>query len=570
MKISFYLKSRILKNGKNNVMCRVIDGRNQDFHLTTNYKVFKEHFDVKEFRCKETHPEYLQMNKELDNLLVLKRDATDKYDAKKLTLQQLKRHMQGKSDYESIDGYLHSVFKEAKTNTTFTDYRNKISAVKSIMGIKKELMFDEITVDFYDRLYRKMLNKGLAKKTIVGYVKAIDSLLNFAKERGVIRYKSKVPKDIKKGARATRKREIKTSTTEEVEKYIESIESIKQWQSIAIWLLQFCLRGFYPADLVKMGEIEYYEPNYLKQLKNQLYIKHLRSKTRHTERKEMFIHIDQNTTAKLLQMVKRSVVYTDIGSRYEKDIASIHDVLKIYDYEVNKDSDYHKQKWSIHRKRLTRFNLNLMTARKTFNTYGKRLKIDVETRKILLGQRNDPLLDASYDNNEDEVIHNEVQEAHKSVLEGFKVPQLINQLTKKLDALNAPKWIQGNVGIIKDIREKINDWSKTGKNIDRGKIVQKGWFILTSVDFQTLFNDDKNSNEHFLTLANQSLYWKYEEITNEIAKWFNEPIPKSKSEKNKRDSEKYRKKIVSHLLEKYNLKNKDKGAKVIELIAKRA
>ena len=147
---------------------------------------------------------------------------------------------------------------------------------------------------------------------------------------------------------------------------------------------------------------------------------------------------------------------------------------------------------------------------------------------------------------------------------------LINQLTKKLDALNAPKWIQGNVGIIKDIREKINDWSKTGKNIDRGKIVQKGWFILTSVDFQNLFNDDKNSNEHFLTLANQSLYWKYEEITNEIAKWFNEPIPKSKSEKNKRDSEKYRKKIVSHLLEKYNLKNKDKGAKVIELIAKRA
>jgi hypothetical protein len=126
------------------------------------------------------------------------------------------------------------------------------------------------------------------------------------------------------------------------------------------------------------------------------------------------------------------------------------------------------------------------------------------------------------------------------------------------------------VGIIKDIREKINDWSKSGKNIDRGKVVQKGWFILTSVDFQNLFNDDKNSNEDFLTLANQSVYWKYEEITNEIAKWFNEPIPKSKSEKNKRDSEKYRKKIVSHLLEKYNLKNKDKGAKVIELIAKRA
>ena len=70
--------------------------------------------------------------------------------------------------------------------------------------------------------------------------------------------------------------------------------------------------------------------------------------------------------------------------------------------------------------------MDMKSARKTFNTIAKGLKIDEDTRLILLGRQADPILARSYDFNQDPTISNSVYKAHMEVLEKYRVNKLIN------------------------------------------------------------------------------------------------------------------------------------------------
>ena len=62
--------------------------------------------------------------------------------------------------------------------------------------------------------------------------------------------------------------------------------------------------------------------------------------------------------------------------------------------------------------------MSMKNARKSFLTFAKGLGVDEDTRLILVGRKNDPILARSYDNNADPVIRNKVTEAHELILEG--------------------------------------------------------------------------------------------------------------------------------------------------------
>jgi hypothetical protein len=85
--------------------------------------------------------------------------------------------------------------------------------------------------------------------------------------------------------------------------------------------------------------------------------------------------------------------------------------------------------------------MDMMSGRKTFNTIAKGLKIDQDTRLILLGRQADPILARSYDDNFNPTIQNNVFEAHRMVLEEYRADILIYRLQWKLSKLNVPKWL---------------------------------------------------------------------------------------------------------------------------------
>ena len=72
-------------------------------------------------------------------------------------------------------------------------------------------------------------------------------------EDNVIFEEVKVPKLMKKGIKnpSRIKKPIRTVPSREFLKNVTKIKTIQQWQSMALWLLQFGLRGLYNADLEK-------------------------------------------------------------------------------------------------------------------------------------------------------------------------------------------------------------------------------------------------------------------------------------------------------------------------------
>ena len=440
MTIGFLINSRIKADSRQNIQIRIVHTRNYRKLLTTSLNVFKKHFDLKEFRCKPMHPDYKSINKQIKAIKDKKEHCINQYESKKFTLRQVELHMLGKSDYTSIDDFINTDYKRLKRDVTFNDYLSKFKTIKSNMGINGKISFDEIDYNWLEDLYDTLRKKGLAKKTIRSYSTALSVILGDAVRKGIIDKKPIFPKNLTSGGKRDRKRkELKITNSEDFEKYIENITTIQQWQSFAFWLLSFCLRGFYPADIVKMESAELVNPTHWSYLNGRLFISHLRSKSEHTENEHMYVNIP-TYVYQLINMLKESVVFTH-SEKHRNIVAKRQDILKIFDYDPSENYKFHLQRWALHTRKLRPYGMDMMSGRKTFNTIAKGLKIDQDTRLILLGRQADPILARSYDDNFNPTIQNNVFEAHRMVLEEYRADILIYRLQWKLSKLNVPKWL---------------------------------------------------------------------------------------------------------------------------------
>ena len=442
MKIKFILNSRIKADSTQNIQIRVMDTETFRKVVTTPLNVFKKHFDMDEFRCKKSHPEHETINKGITKLKKKKEYCLAKFDTDEFTRRQVWLYMDGKSDYNSVDDFINTDYKRLKRDVTFNDYITKYNTIKMHMGVEGKLRFKDIDSNWLEDLFATLRDKGLAKKTIRSYSTALSVILGDAERKGIIDKKPVFPKTLTSGGKRDRKRkELKTTSSEDFVKYIDSIKSIEQWQSFAFWLLSFCLRGFYPADIVKMESSEIkkgtskwsFEVGYL-------FIEHLRSKSEHTENEHMLINIPEFVFT-LINALKFSVVYTH-SKKHRNIVAKRQDLLKIFDYNPSDNYKFHLQRWALHTRRLRPFKMDFKSGRKTYNTVAKGLKIDESTRLILLGRQSDPILARSYDDNTDLAIQNNVFEAHMEVLDQYSVDIKILLLFRKLKSLkNIPNWL---------------------------------------------------------------------------------------------------------------------------------
>lgn len=449
MKISFEINSRVRKDGKQNLRIRITDGRKTKKQLlSTSLNIYKKYWNKDDDRVSKQHPEHETINRALKKYKDRKEHCINKYDADEWSVRQIANYMESQSDYTFIDDYVLDIFKKRKTNVTFTDYLQKLNILKSHMGISGKLKFKDINRNWFYELLKKLKERGLTKSSIRSYSIAIGSILKDAYEEGVIQEVPKRPKELRQGGktdRKTKRKEIESCSSEQIEEAILDVKTLEQLQSVGFWLLCFCLRGFYPADIVKMEEAEIDKPTLLKLFNNELFIEHLRSKSEHTDNWHMYIHIDFKTTYRLIRRLKFMTAYTH---HYRQSyIADIDDELKIFDYNPTDNYSWHLNRWALHTRRIRKYGMSMKNARKSFLTFAKGLGVDEDTRLILVGRKNDPILADSYDNNADPVIRNKVTEAHKLILKRFNVEKLVNMFIGKLQSFNVPIWVKKEADI---------------------------------------------------------------------------------------------------------------------------
>ena len=260
MKISFEINSRVRKDGKQNLRIRITDGRKTKKQLlSTSLNIYKKYWNKDDDRVSKQHPEHETINRALKKYKDRKEHCINKYDADEWSVRQIANYMESQSDYRFIDDYVLDIFKKRKTNVTFTDYLQKLNILKSHMGIKGKLKFKDINRNWFYELLKKLQEKGLSKSSIRSYSIAIGSILRDAVDEGVIQELPKRPKEFRQGGKKDRKKkpkQIESCTSAQVEEAILGAKTIEQLQSVGFWLLCFCLRGFYPADIVKMEEAE--------------------------------------------------------------------------------------------------------------------------------------------------------------------------------------------------------------------------------------------------------------------------------------------------------------------------
>jgi len=457
MKISFVFRDRKRQDNKQALRIRISDGRDvKPIVINTNLYLHKKYWDKAESRVTKQHTDHITINRAIKKYKDRKEHCQNKYDADEWSIRQIANYMESQSNFGFIDDYVKEIFRKRKTNVTFTDYLQKLSIIKGHMGIKGKLKFKDVNRNFFYEFLNKLQKKGLSKATIRSYSIAIGSILKDAFEEGVIQEIPKRPKELTRGGKTDRNRkrkQIETCNPEQIEKAILGAKNVAQLQSVGFWLLAFCLRGFYPADIVKMEEAELDEPTLIKLLRNELFIEHLRSKSEHTDNEHMYIHIDFETTYRLIRRLKFMTAYTHHNR--QDFVADIDDELKIFDYNPTEEYKKHLNRWAIHTRRVRPYGMSMKNARKTFLTYAKALGIDEDTRLILVGRKNDPIFSASYDDNTNPIIRNKVTEAHKLILKRFNVPKLVNMYTAKLQTLNVPIWVKKEANQL--------SWSKTLK-----------------------------------------------------------------------------------------------------------
>lgn len=489
MTYNFYLAKRVSAKGLRNIWISVSNGRKYRKWVITDLHVNPQHFSTKKtlFRATKSHPAYININKALKRYKDRCEEAYAIWQSGDYSMNQVCEHIKGNLKSNTIDEFIDSYIIPNKKDVTGIDYKTKFNTIKGHMNIKGKMKWKEVNRDFYDKLQVTLEKKGLSNTSIKSYMVVFGGILRDAKDRNIISHYTPIPKLLKRGGRKVRiyKEKLKTTTSKEFEKHTDTIQNIAQWESFALWLLAFCLRGFYPADIVKMDEAEFDEPTMVKMLKNELYIYHLRSKTEHTKNRHMYVHLDTDITLPLLFTLKRVIAYRWM-KKHSKFIANPTDMIKIFDYNPTDNSKWHCNRWALHSRRLRPFGMDMMSARKSFETFAEEIELtDADTpvefneymRLVLLGRSSDPILEASYSNKHSKRMREAVTEAHKYVLKKFDCSYLVAVMIKKLEGLNVPNWVKYTPQyMVENVYEEMKP-DKNFKVKTSGKLISKGWFL---------------------------------------------------------------------------------------------
>lgn len=470
MTIRFLLPKRISKKtGLATLVIRIYDGRDYQKKIWTKLGINSEYWDSKKETIKKGHLNYEDTLAILNKWKTKASYAEKKYTLDRFTRQQVVDHILGKSDFDSILTFIDTVIKETKSNQAYLDYREKYKSFQKVVKPSAELTFDDFLKGSYN-LFEKFYLHGKNKVqkeykwtpiTYTSRIEAIGRILSYAKQKKVLHEQIDVPKDFKriKG----QKKQVKAPQSQDVFENIGKIKTVEQWLTYSLWVLEFCLRGMYPADLVQLSEEQLVDSNWKKKkrsieaiYKNEVWLQKPRSKSQNL----MTIRLDVNTTLYLLQVIKNVVAYIYFPNK-PNQVADVNDRVALFNYDPREEKAIHQSIWACRQRTLReKFNTNYKQARKALSTvlakFERENKISYNMTLFMRGRE---LVDAvdqdSYIAENNPELMKQTDEAHAMVLRDFGVDKIIPMLIRKLKKIidnprtNHPQWLLKQSGVHK-------------------------------------------------------------------------------------------------------------------------
>jgi len=486
MEIAFIFQSRKLKDGRSNLQVQLSVGRGNQKQISTGIKLFKEFWDKKDSRLKVGHKEYKALNSQIaeweDRMFTAKR----LFESEQINFLGAIDYVKGIIDGSSVDAYLHSYIKETDTDVTYQTKATHLNGFKKWAGIKGDLMFKDVSNILLAKVHKTfkkhVREASRSPRTYNDYVATTLGIIESARINGITNHNPTIEKKfLKIPLQFTTNI---SNTPEQIAEAIKRIDTIEKWQSCALWLLMFSLRGLYNADIVRIGEGrvrgENPEKNASRSLRNwhkkELWLDLPRSKSG----EPMFIRIFPEVLY-LIEKLKYSFIYTHAGKQIggEDIIPDLTDKLAIFNYDNQENSKEHKQLWKTRQNKFKKMDLpeiQLMRARKSFENIANELTDgNITIVKKLQGRKVDNVLDGSYSNYKSPKWIERLDEVHEKVYKHFGADKFIGQLIAKLEFLIdnnlCPKWIMKRSAVHKENGElkvlvavddfkgmKISDW----------------------------------------------------------------------------------------------------------------
>ena len=438
MGVGLYLKG-VNKDGRSPIFLLAKKGGKQ-FKKSVQIKVKPSDWNSRNNQVKGTALDSIIVNRKLTEITNNMNLAWSLFESGSYTWDELCVKLGGgnAATNENLQGFLETVLKAKYDNrNSYKTYEGVVQAVYKEAGTDKILLAD-LTNEFIDKCVQGW-KKRLSNSSVRTYLTHLGKIKNLAYQKGLIS-EPFIRRDEWKVKRGSSIKIVETVKTEDFIEAIPKANDIYDIQALFFYLLMFCLRGLYQADLVTMHK-------YANNLSidggkgggfegKRFYIKHERSKSGELMEIKINIYPTHNLIAILALLVERTHKQK-INKRTGKPfIKGTYDVTPkagggwIFDYDLN-DTTVHKNVWDVYQKRIKKLlGKPFKTARKTFESYALKLAISQDIRYKLLGYAN-PTIKAHYQDWEWDELKQQVDEAHELVLKEYRVEDIYKAIHRR-------------------------------------------------------------------------------------------------------------------------------------------
>ena len=453
--ISFTLRSR--KTEKTDVLIQFTAERGKQTKKgIKGLKINPKYWDNDKKRVTEKHEGFEDINLHLNEWDSKMKEAETKMQVGKLTFYSAIDFVMTKANTKTIDDYLNTTFANSNNNLNVEHYQRCLKYFKKHLRISGKLGFNDVDnalLSKYKRLADEKVRKGThSAKTFNTYRNGVMAVINDAFDNGFVKEVYKPNKKHRIKGKGTNKGSNRANTTEEIMEALQKANTIQRWQSCALWLIMFGMRGMYPADLVRFTDarlrnkkIEPVAKNFQAWVSDDLYLDYDRSKE---ETAFLFIRMYKPILV-LWERLKYSVMYTHynkmIGGKYIT--TGIDNKISLFEYDNRLHPKKHKDMWDSFNDKFSKMGLKHITfklARKTFFQTAEDLCDKVEA-KWLVGHDIDQLSTQSYSDYRRPAIVEKTDKNHKKVLDGFKFDELVELAIYRLQELiqegKCPEWL---------------------------------------------------------------------------------------------------------------------------------
>ncbi len=514
--ISFTLRNK--KAVKTDVLVQFSGGRGKQTKKgIKGLKIVPKKWDSIKKRVTKDHDGYEDINSHLNEWEAKMKDAETKMQTGKLSFYSAIDFVMTKANVDTIEDYLETTFSANNNNLNTDHYRACLKYFKKHLRISGKLAFEDVDnalLTKFKRIADKKVRDGKnSHKTFNTYRNGLMAIINDAYDNGLISDRVKTNKKHRIKGKGTTKGVNRANTTEELFEALEKANTIQRWQSCALWLIMFSMRGMYPADLVRFSdarlrnkELKSVARNFNAWISDDLYLDYDRSKE-----ETAFLFIRMFKPIRILwERLKYSIIYTHAEKKFggKYITTGIDNKISLFDYDNRQHNKKHKNMWDGFRDKFSSMGLNhitLKTARKTFFQTAED-EIDKLEAKWLVGHDIDQLSTRSYSDYRRKKIIERTDANHKLVLDTFEFDKLVDYAVYRLQCLidekKYPKWIMMASGVHTDGNKKKVSVSFKDK---------RRFWVEIDKKYHRLFNDPsleedywEDLDEYFDTPAKES------------------------------------------------------------------